>query len=192
MFRLTNVNQNVLNAFNELNIKEEILIKEDTDVLEVVEKFNLAGEYLEIIHLHDLAVLDSMAKLAAAADAMGQPNGILPTNAQAMVRASKSFVKNMKQILYHAQVYEVNTHIVPDYDLQDETNICSLGWYARMIRQTLTQRAQIAAAIKLYCGSGNGSVSALATQLDPGYKLLSALRTHARARYPNYNNYVIV
>lgn len=83
-----------------------------------------AGEYLETINCHDLAVLNNIVKLEAAANAMGQPNGISPTNAQAMVRASKNFVKNMKQILNHAQNYEANMHIAPDYDLHDEAEIC--------------------------------------------------------------------
>lgn len=65
-----------------------------------------------------------MVELRAAANAMAQPNGISLTNAQAMVRASKSFVKNMKQILNHAKTYEEVTHIAPDYDLQDEAKIC--------------------------------------------------------------------
>lgn len=60
-----------------------------------------------------------------------------------------------------------------------------------MIRQTLAQGEHIGNAIRLYNGSRRGCISVLATQLAPGTNLLSALRTHARARYLNYNNYII-
>ncbi|XP_031618317.1 uncharacterized protein LOC116337690 isoform X2 [Contarinia nasturtii] len=121
-----NFNQNVLNAFIELHIKEEILIKEETHVTEVEGIFNLGGEHLALIKNHDSAVLNIMVELQAAADAMGQPNGISLTNAKAMVRASKRFVKSMKQIFKHVKTYETATQIAPDYDLQDETKISML------------------------------------------------------------------
>lgn len=68
--------------------------------------------------------MNNMHAMKAAANEMGQPCGISPSNAQAMVRASKSFVKSMKQILNQARSYEASTHIAPDYDLQDETKPC--------------------------------------------------------------------
>lgn len=65
-----------------------------------------------------------MVDLQEATNAMGQPNGISPTNSKAMVRANKRFVKNMKQIFKHVKTYETATQIAPDYDLQDEAKIC--------------------------------------------------------------------
>lgn len=56
--------------------------------------------------------------------AMNQPGGILKTNAQAMVRAGKEFIKLMKKLLTLAQNYETVTQMAPDYDLQDETKTC--------------------------------------------------------------------
>lgn len=67
----------------------------------------------------------------------------------------------------------------------------SLGWYARMIRQTQAQIAHIQTAVGLYRGFRCESIYDLATQLTFSLNLLSALRTHARTRYPNYNNYII-
>lgn len=60
-----------------------------------------------------------------------------------------------------------------------------------MIRQALAQTAHIGTAIRLYRGSRCESIFDLATQLTFGTNLLSALRTHARTRYPYYNNYII-
>lgn len=65
-----------------------------------------------------------MVNLQAAEDAMNQPNGISPINAKAMVRESKKFVKNMKQIFKCVKTYEAATQIAPDYDLQNEAKIC--------------------------------------------------------------------
>lgn len=62
----------------------------------------------------------------------------------------------------------------------------------RAIAGSLPLIKQIGAAINIYRGSRCESIFALATQLDSGTNLLSALRTHARARYPNYINYITV
>lgn len=60
-----------------------------------------------------------------------------------------------------------------------------------MIRQTLAQIAHITTAIGLYRGFRCEYIFDLAVQSTYGSNLLSALRTHARTRYPNYHNYII-
>lgn len=60
-----------------------------------------------------------------------------------------------------------------------------------MIRQTLAQRDQLRTAIFLYRDSRGGHINALTTQYNAGTQLLTALRMHARARFPHYNNYII-
>lgn len=67
----------------------------------------------------------------------------------------------------------------------------SLGWYARMIRQTMAQEERIRAAIVLYRNCYCGSICALSDQYHAISKLLSELRAHAQTRYPNYMNYTI-
>lgn len=84
----------------------------------------MAGEYIENINNYDLAALNNMMEIEAALVAMQLPNGIIPPNARAMLRASRNFIKNMKQLLNHAHNYETNALVAVDYDLQDETKIC--------------------------------------------------------------------
>lgn len=68
----------------------------------------------------------------------------------------------------------------------------SLGWYVRLVRQTIAQENRFEAAILLYRNSTDGSIAGIGSQYNDIGTFLSRLRAHARHRYPNHNNYITV
>lgn len=87
-------------------------------------KSGTSNHAISRIESNDIIAFNNMVTSEEVLNRMKLLNGTSKSNAKQMARASRTFLKSMKELLVEAQIYEASTGIWDNYNLQDESKIC--------------------------------------------------------------------